>query len=100
MAASRSPIDQYVSGLVSSGAVTSESVKRAFACVRRHRFLEHWYHMKAGAEDIEWSLVPFDRDHPDVESLRQIYSDCPLVTRIDGVYATSSTTTPIRTPCR
>jgi protein-L-isoaspartate(D-aspartate) O-methyltransferase len=94
MPVSRPPIERYVSDLVSSGAVTSEAVKRAFSRVKRHRFLDHWYRLEGGAQQIEWALVPFDRDRPDDASLEQIYSDRSLVTRIDGFCATSSTTAP------
>ena len=94
MCASRPLIEQYVLDLVSSGAVASEAVKRAFSRVKRHRFLDHWYRLEADRLQATWSLIPFDRDHPDDESLREIYSDSSLVTRVNGLYPTSSTTSP------
>ena len=72
MCASRPLIEQYVLDLVSSGAVASEAVKRAFSRVKRHRFLDHWYRLEADRLQATWSLIPFDRDHPDAESLREM----------------------------
>ena len=83
-----------VEGLVASGALLSESVERAFRRVRRHRFLEHWYRLEATRLQAVWRRVEFDREDPDEESLAKIYSDCSLVTRVNGYLPTASSSQP------
>ena len=83
-----------VEGLVASGALLSEPVERAFRRVRRHRFLEHWYRLEASRLQAVWRRVEFDREDPDEERLAKIYSDCSLVTRVNGYLPTASSSQP------
>ncbi len=87
-------LDRLVSDLESAGVLQSEAVRRAFRRVERHRFVTHWYRLMADSRRVVWSPETFDRDAPDTESLRRIYSDCPLVTRLDGSSPISSSTSP------
>ncbi len=87
-------VERLVTHLLSSGSLRSEAVVRAFRRVERHRFVTRWYHPTADSGGVSWSPVDVDRDVPDPEGLRQIYSDDPLVTHVDGVRATSSSTAP------
>jgi protein-L-isoaspartate(D-aspartate) O-methyltransferase len=74
----------------------SDSVRRAFAKVRRHRFLDGWYHLEVDPETAIPSFTrhTLDRDRPSPEDLEEIYSDRVLVTAVDGWRATSSTSQP------
>jgi len=86
----------YVMHLESLGALGSDAVRQAIAAVRRHRFLEAWYHMKIDEKQNSLSFVRhvFDRDHPTPEDLEEIYSNRALVTAVDGWLAKSSTSQP------
>ncbi len=87
-------LERYVADLVASGAIRSDRVKRAFLRVPRHRFLDHWYRMESDRERVTWLRVDFDPDSPGAETLRHIYSNQPLVTRIEGMYPVSSMSEP------
>ncbi|MCX6100457.1 MAG: hypothetical protein NTV92_03380, partial [Candidatus Bipolaricaulota bacterium] len=87
-------LDRLVSDLESAGVLQSEAVRRAFRRVERHRFVTHWYFLMAHRRRVVWSPETFDRDAPDAESLHRIYSDGPLVTRLDGSSPISSSTSP------
>ncbi len=80
--------------LASSGVLHSEAVRRAFLRVERHRFVTRWYTLEADSHRACWSPARCDPREPDLESLRHIYSQGPLVTHVDGVSATSSSTSP------
>ncbi|MEN6369728.1 MAG: hypothetical protein ABFD77_08540 [Thermotogota bacterium] len=87
-------LERYVADLVASGAIRSDRVRRAFLGVLRHRFLDHWYRMESDRQRVTWHRVDFDPDHPSDEALRHIYSNQPLVTRIEGMYPISSMSEP------
>ncbi len=87
-------VARLVSDLVLSGSLRSDAVMRAFQRVERHRFVTRLYYPTPGTRGVMWSPVGFDRNAPDAEGLRRVYSDGPLVTHIDGVYPASSSTAP------
>lgn len=86
----------YVDLLEGLGVLGSDAVRRAFAKVRRHRFLDAWYRVEIDEERASLSFTgrAFDRDRPTPEDLEEIYSDHALVTAVDGWRATSSTSQP------
>ncbi len=87
-------VDRLVSELESSGALRSDAVRRAFRRVERHRFVTRWYRCSIDGHRVAWSPESIDPQAPDAESLRSIYSDLPLVTRVDGASPISSSTSP------
>ncbi|HZV49754.1 MAG TPA: methyltransferase domain-containing protein [Candidatus Dormibacteraeota bacterium] len=80
--------EELVAELVAGGAIRSESWRRAFLAVPRHRFLETVYRRSRVRGQVCYEL-----DRP---SLEQAYRDDSLVVRVDssGRRATSSSTTP------
>ena len=90
-------LNRMVDSLVAKGSIMSPSVDRAFRSVKRHRFLESWYRLeilKSQPVHPRWTLTSHDRDAPSDEALQEVYSDVALVTRVDGVFARSSTSQP------
>ena len=96
MLTSEKDLVSYVDRLAELGAVVSDDVKRAFARVRRHRFLEEWYRPEIDAPraTLSFEKHTFDRDHPTTEDLAEIYSNRALVTAVEGWRPTSSTSQP------
>ena len=86
----------YIHLLDGLGVLSSDAVRRAFAKVKRHRFLEAWYRveMDAGRSFLSYTKRTFDRDCPTQEDLEEIYSNCALVTAVNGLLPTSSTSQP------
>lgn len=66
-------IDAYVAAIDSTGAIRSDAVRQAFRRVRRHEFVRRVYR---GGEDDVVRIDLANLDH-----LRMIYADNPLVTR-------------------
>ena len=87
-------LTKYVRTLVDREAITSALVERAFRKVRRHRFLEGWYHPDVGDDRVVFHPVEFDRDSPTPENFSEIYSNQALVTAIKHSMPTSSTSQP------
>jgi protein-L-isoaspartate(D-aspartate) O-methyltransferase len=87
-------VERLVLDLASCGSLQSEAVRRAFRRVERHRFVTRWYRLQADSHRVSWSAASFDPQAPDADSLRSIYSEVPLVTHVDGVLPTSSSTSP------
>lgn len=87
-------LTEYVGALVDRKAIASESVERAFRKVRRHRFLEGWYHLDVKDDRVVFLPVEYDRDRPSPENIEEIYSNKPLVTAVNRSVPTSSTSQP------
>jgi protein-L-isoaspartate(D-aspartate) O-methyltransferase len=83
-----------VRDLVSLGALRSARIEQAFRRVLRHRYIEGWYRLEAARLQAVWHRVDFDRENPDPEGLRTVYSDRSLVTRVDGYLPTASSSQP------
>ncbi len=86
--------ESYVSCLVERWGAISEPVERAFRTVRRHRFVDGWYHLEATNLRVAFHPVDYDPDHPAPEQLDEIYSDVALITAFDDFLPTSSTSQP------
>lgn len=87
-------LEQYAASLAASGAVRSDRVRQALLRVERHRFLDHWYRLEPEPGGVRWVRVEFCADRATAEDLDRIYSDEPLVTRVDGLFPTSSMSQP------
>ena len=90
-------LNRMVDSLVAKGSIMSPSVERAFRSVRRHRLLASWYRLEiSDSRPVlpHWTLTVFDREHPEDWALDKIYSDSPLVTRVEGIMPRSSTSQP------
>jgi len=87
-------LSSYVEGLLQTGDLLSDAVEHAFRRVRRHRFLDHWYRLNPERVRNVWQRVDFDRENPDSNALSTIYSDCSLITEVDGFKPTTSTSQP------
>jgi len=89
---------RYVEELVRQGSITTDEVRQAFLRVRRHRFLRFWYEISLSPEKrttrISWTKLDYDPDNPTPQKLAEVYSDRAIVTRVDGVSPTSSTSEP------
>jgi protein-L-isoaspartate(D-aspartate) O-methyltransferase len=94
MEALEAALTEYVGALVDRKAITSEPVERAFRKVRRHRFLEGWYHPDVTDGRVVLLPVEYDRDRPSPEDIKEIYSNQALVTAIHLSVPTSSTSQP------
>ena len=84
----------YVKTLEDKGSLTSDSVKRAFRRVRRHRFLDQWFHPEVSDLRVAFLPVKYDRDHPTPTDFEEIYSDQALVTAVQHSMPTSSMSQP------
>lgn len=84
----------YVDGLKSKGAITSRAVERAFRAVPRHVFIETIYRPGADWSERSVRVVHFDRERPDPDHLRLIYSDDALVTAVQNEMPVSSASQP------
>jgi len=87
-------LTEYVRTLVNREAITSASVECAFRKVRRHRFLEGWYHPDVRDGRVVFLPVEYDRDRPTAENIKEIYSNQALVTAVNLSMPTSSTSQP------
>jgi len=86
--------EQFVATLMATGAILSPAVRSAFGSVRRHRFLEGWYQLTVKNQHPTYEFVSFNRDEPTAAVLREIYSDRALITGIDGLLPSSSSSEP------
>ena len=84
----------YVADLAERGEVSSEPVERAMRAVRRHRYVDGWYRLEATDLQLVFHPVDYDREDPTPEQLAEIYSDKALITAVEGVQPTSSTSQP------
>jgi len=87
-------LTEYVRTLVDREVITSASVEHAFRKVRRHRFLEGWYHPDVRDDRVVFLPVEYDRDRPSPENIKEIYSNQALVTAVNLSTPTSSTSQP------
>jgi protein-L-isoaspartate(D-aspartate) O-methyltransferase len=87
-------LGKYVEVLGAKHGFASEPVKRAFETVRRHRFLDGWYHLGVTDAQVNYRPVSYDRDRPTADQLSEIYSDKAIITETDGILPTSSTSQP------
>lgn len=87
-------LERYVADLAQRGEASSELVERALRKVRRHRFVNGWYRLEDGGLRAGFHPVDYDRDHPTQEQLEEIYSDQALITEVEGLFPTSSTSQP------
>lgn len=88
-------IDRYLKELRRKGAISSPKVEEAFRRVKRHRFLNGWYRLLPSKGNTwTWEWVEYDPEAPTPESLAAIYSDQPLVVRVEGAAPMSSTSQP------
>jgi len=87
-------LEKYVEALEEKRGFSSEPVRRAFRTVRRHRFLDGWYHLGVTDARVDFQPVSYDRDRPTADQLSEIYANKPIVTETDGVVPTSSTSQP------
>jgi len=94
MDARRRVPEAFTDLLTAQGYLQSPELLRAFGVVRRHRFLEGWYKVQAVNSAATYTFIPHDRNSPSDQALHEIYSDQPLVTQLDGVFPTSSTSQP------
>jgi protein-L-isoaspartate(D-aspartate) O-methyltransferase len=96
MGAVEQALARYIDALERKRAFTSEPVKRACRKVKRHRFLTSWYRPRVD-DDLRAGLhlAEYDRDNPTAEELAEIYSDKAIVTTMDGLVPTSSTSQPL-----
>jgi len=86
-------IKDYIDELKQHGAIKSEPVERAFRRVERHRLLEGFYE----PDEEDWRRYTkreLDPLSPGPEILKIIYSDKPLVIRLEDGKPTSSTSQP------
>ena len=87
-------IREYVKQLREKGAIKTKQVERAFSRVERHKLLE-WFYLdddkKAEFEYAGCRLAKreFDAQYPDPELLKIIYSDRPLLIRLNPPSSTS-----------
>jgi protein-L-isoaspartate(D-aspartate) O-methyltransferase len=83
----------YVDELKKKDCLESEAVEEAFRKVKRHLLLEYFYETdeEGDQEYAGWkfSKKDFDPLDPDPEILKIIYSDQPILTRIDPPSSTS-----------
>jgi protein-L-isoaspartate(D-aspartate) O-methyltransferase len=86
-------IRRYVKQLKEKGAIKTRQVEDAFLRVERHKLVEWFYppdesggHAHAGGPRTRRD---FDPQNPDLELLKIIYSDTPLLTRINPRSSTS-----------
>lgn len=84
----------YVALLIENGALQSESVRRAFLQVRRHRFIHRWCELSMPNGVPSWSLVSPDLANPSLRELEHVYSDCSLVTAVQGQVPVGSLSQP------
>ena len=83
---------RYVALLEEMGVLGSETLRQAFAVVRRHRFLDGWYRLAVGEDGVpSFEHRTFDLNRPSPEDLQEIYSNRALVTAVEGWQPTSST---------
>ncbi len=91
-------IESYVDELKGKGAIKSKQVEQAFRRVERHLLLEGFYELDKEAqerfEQLSWTEKVFDPSSPEPEILAVIYSDSPLVIRVEDGRPTSSTSQP------
>ncbi|MGC8817719.1 MAG: methyltransferase domain-containing protein [Candidatus Hadarchaeum sp.] len=81
--------EKYVDDLKARGMIKSEVVERAFRRVERHRLLESFFY--PDPVQRKFREVNFDPENPELEILKLIYSDTPLVTRmVDGIPISST----------
>jgi len=84
--------EKYVDDLKARGMIKSEAVERAFRHVERHRFLGSFFY--PDPVQRKFREANFDPENPELETLKLIYSDTPLVTRIIDGISISSTAQP------
>jgi protein-L-isoaspartate(D-aspartate) O-methyltransferase len=86
----------YVDLLEDLGVLSSDALRHAFSKVKRHRFLEGWYRPEFDElrAAVSFSKHAFDPDRPTPEELDEIYSNRALVTAMEGLRPTSSTSEP------
>ncbi len=89
----RKLLDAYVEDVKARAPIKSEAVERAFRHVQRHRLVERFFSYDQEREDYDEVWV--DPAGPSTETLRTIYSDSALVTRLSGGLPTSSTSQPL-----
>jgi protein-L-isoaspartate(D-aspartate) O-methyltransferase len=87
-------LERYVADLVENGHASSDLTVRALGRVRRHRFANGWYRLEVEGLQAGFRPVVYDRAHPTPEQLKEIYSDKALVTAVEGIVPTSSTSQP------
>jgi len=87
-------LKKYVEALEEKQGFSSGPVKRAFETVRRHRFLDSWYHLDVANARVVYHPISYDRERPTVDQLSEIYSDKAIITETDGSLPTSSTSQP------
>jgi len=80
-------VRQYVKELKEEAAIKTRQVERAFVRVERHKLVE-WFYLRDDKGEFECAgqrltKRDFDAQNPDPELLKIIYSDRPLLTRIN-----------------
>jgi protein-L-isoaspartate(D-aspartate) O-methyltransferase len=86
--------EDYIRTIEAELESLSVPVRTALSKVRRHRFLDRWFHLELDGDQLTFREVAFDREAPLPEHLADVYSNRALVTAHDGVYPTSSTSQP------
>jgi protein-L-isoaspartate(D-aspartate) O-methyltransferase len=84
----------YIDSIAIDSPSLSTSIRDALKAVRRHRFLDGWFHVDIIDRKLDYRYVTFDRNQPSEEALSIIYSNQALVTAHDEVFPTSSTSQP------
>lgn len=92
---SQVPVPQsYVDSITSELSSLPEPIRDALLSVRRHRFLDEWFRLEIKDLQATFCQVKADRNAPSKEALTEIYSNQALVTVLDGILPTSSTSQP------
>jgi len=84
----------YLELITDDASSLPESIRNALLTVRRHRFLDGWFHLDFDGRQLAYQHVDFDRNAPSDDHLAEVYSDQSLVTVHDGNFPTSSTSEP------
>ena len=73
-------LERLVTQLKEKNVIRTPAVASAFARVPRHRLLEYYFRPTAQG----WTQIECDANQPRPEDLEFLYSDAPVVTRVDA----------------
>jgi len=86
--------ESYVDSIATQLESLPDQIRAALLSARRHRFLDKWFRLEIHDRQPVFRRVEADRNAPSPEAIAEIYSNQALVTVLDGLFPTSSTSQP------